>query len=163
MFGSSYSCHQDANQFTRTAITLPCIHTELQHINFADLFPTGICLCTFHLNCTFVPGPCEKYPSAGVLPCPHVLFFPEIQIWLFIHWRQFAWNVKSCFLRKYKNISKCLLLKILARVLSVNLNIRADTNWTVSYFVYHSASTFRQCQLSPSSKNGTYFCLPTFR
>ena len=34
--------------------------------------------------------------------------------------RQFAWNVKSCFLGKIrKNISKCRLLKILPRVLSV--------------------------------------------
>ena len=36
--------------------------------------------------------------------------------------RQFAWNVKSCFLGKIrKNISKCHLLKILPRVLSVNI------------------------------------------
>ena len=48
---------------TRTAVTLPCIHTELQYINFADLFSTGFCLCAFHLNCTFVPGSCEKHPS----------------------------------------------------------------------------------------------------
>ena len=66
-FGSSYPCHQGANQFTRTSVTLPCIHTELQHINFADLFSTGICFCTFHLYCTFMPGSCVKYPSAGGL------------------------------------------------------------------------------------------------
>ena len=34
------------NQFTVTAVTLPCIHTEMLHISFADLFSAGICLCT---------------------------------------------------------------------------------------------------------------------
>ena len=77
MFGSSYPCHQDANQFTRTAVTLPCIYTELQHINFADLFSTGSCLCTFHLNCTFVPGSCENYTSAWglAISCSFKFFF----------------------------------------------------------------------------------------
>ena len=37
-----------------------------------------------------------------------------------LHWRQFVWNDKSYFLEKIrKNISKCHLLKILPRVLSV--------------------------------------------
>ena len=38
-----------------------------------------------------------------------------------LHWRQFAWNIKSCFLGKLrkKKKSKCRLLKILPKVLSV--------------------------------------------
>ena len=58
-------------------VTLACKHTELQHIDFANLFSVGICLCTFHLNCTFMPGSCEKYPLAGDWPCPHVFFHIE--------------------------------------------------------------------------------------
>ena len=40
-------------------------------------------------------------------------------------WRQFAWNVKSCFLGKKnkKNTSISRLLKILSRVLSVKLSM----------------------------------------
>ena len=39
------------------------------------------------------------------------------------HWRQFAWNIKSCFLGKNKkNISKCHLLKYLSRERSVKTN-----------------------------------------
>ena len=38
-------------------------------------------------------------------------------IFLIFPWRQFAWNVKSCFLGK--NISNCCLLKILPSILSV--------------------------------------------
>ena len=50
-------------------------------------------------------------------------YFPRKQALIFhancLHWRQFAWNVKTCFLGKMrKNISICLL-KISPRVLSV--------------------------------------------
>ena len=52
------------------------------------------------------------------------LVFPRKQDLTFhanwIHWRQFLWNVKTCFLWKIKKkkISICCLLKILLRVLS---------------------------------------------
>ena len=36
-----------------------------------------------------------------------------------IRWRQFAWNVKTCFLEKMKEKSVCRLLKIMPRVPSV--------------------------------------------
>ena len=48
------------------------------------------------------------------------LFSPEKGIWNF-HWRQFAWNVKSCFLEKKKKNLICRLLKILPRMLSINI------------------------------------------
>ena len=53
-----------------------------------------------------------------------LIFFPRKKDLTFhancLHWRQFAWNVKSYFLRKIrKNISKCRLLKTLIRVLPV--------------------------------------------
>ena len=52
------------------------------------------------------------------------LTFPRKQDLIFhancLHWRQFAWNIKSCFLGKIrKNISLCHLLKNLPRVLCV--------------------------------------------
>ena len=55
--------------------------------------------------------------------------------------RQFAWNVKSCFLGKNKkNISKCRLLKILPRVLSVN--IEEDIKHQISCSRQHSSLFF---------------------
>ena len=53
------------------------------------------------------------------------LIFPGNRIWQYntncLHWRQFAWNVKPCFLGKMeKSISICHLLKILPRVLRDN-------------------------------------------
>ena len=54
-----------------------------------------------------------------------VLIFPRKQDLTFhancLHWRQFAWNVKSCFQEKIHRIFQCRLLNILPRVLSVNL------------------------------------------
>ena len=88
--------------------------------------------------------------------------FPRKQVMTFhancLHWRQFAWNVKTCFQmeticmkcqnlfsgkKKKNNISVCRLLKILPRMLSVKKRdchsskyksaIRADK--TTNYFV----------------------------
>ena len=59
-----------------------------------------------------------------------------------LHWRQFAWNVKTCFLgRIKKNILICHLLKILPRVLSINnitfdlLNLNSSTWHFKSFFL----------------------------
>ena len=43
-----------------------------------------------------------------------------------LQWRQFAWNVKSCFLEKIRKTkqTKCYLLKFLSRVLSVKLDTK---------------------------------------
>ena len=50
------------------------------------------------------------------------LIFPRKQDLIFYaNWKQFAWNVKSCFLGKNKkNISICCLLKFLPIMLSIN-------------------------------------------
>ena len=48
-------------------IYMNCSNTALHPYRITDLFSTGICLCSFYLNCTFLPGSCEKYTSAGGL------------------------------------------------------------------------------------------------
>ena len=40
-----------------------------------------------------------------------------------LQWRQFAWNVKTCFLGKIKIFSKCHLLKVLPKVLNIKVCI----------------------------------------
>ena len=53
--------------------------------------------------------------SADAILVTFFLFFPENSIW-----KQFAWNVNSCFLGKIRKIYQYGLLKILPRVLSMN-------------------------------------------
>ena len=50
-----------------------------------------------------------------------------------LHWRQFAWNVKTCFLGENKYIWIFRLLKSLPRVQSVNLNALHVNNSSLPY------------------------------
>ena len=104
--------------------------------------------------------------SAGNKLVIFFLFFWENRIWLFmqivsthancLQWRQFAWNVKFCFLRKIrKNISICCLLKFLPRMLSVKLQNK-DYHWFLLMYYMHfcKCSGAHRCfVLSPKSKH----------
>ena len=62
-----------------------------------------------------------------------------------LQWKQFAWNVKSCFLGKIrKNISKCRLLINFPRVLSVKQKVTHDSQLfgLVSLYLWFKSAFF---------------------
>ena len=80
------------------------------------------------------------YNSLGKFSRLHIddifLIFPRKQAMTFhancLPWRQFAWNVKTCFLDKIKNIILSRLLKILPRVLSIKLLQEELFSWRIN-------------------------------
>ena len=88
------------------------VRNIIQNVVCWNIYPAGLTFTTLLAN------------SADSTLVIFFLFFPGNRIWHFLQIvpiGQFAWNVKSCFLEKIgKHISKCRLLKILPRVLSVN-------------------------------------------
>ena len=52
-----------------------------------------------------------------------------------LHWRHFARNVKLCFLGTIRKYSKCRLLKIFPRVLSVKFNILCVDSFPTCFII----------------------------
>ena len=67
------------------------------------------------------------YHSLGKFSRPHIYTGFDIHANC-LHWRQFAWNVKSCFLGKIQKYFKMSLLKILPR----ELRLTFTTPWANS-------------------------------
>ena len=102
------------------------IFSRWQIDNIFLIFPRKQDL-TFHANCLLIPRKQDLIFHANCLLR-----------------RQFAWNVKSCFLGKIrKNISKCRLLKILPRVLS----FRA-MNWSKRHKEFIMLVTMWFCKMN---------------
>ena len=74
---------------------------------------------------------CLKYGT--MFANGNILFFTENRIW---HWRQFAWNIKSCFLGKIRkcitSLSSVELAKIMVKV-NFTCGIRSPYTTSVCY------------------------------